>query len=111
MNQNPDSSTDNTDAPAAVVLSSTGEQVADARGQLSWALFEFARSPYVSLVFISVFAPYFANVVVGDPVRGQELWGLGNTIVGILIAVLAPILGAISDRMGRRKTWLAGIVA
>lgn len=111
MNQNPDSSTDNTDAPAAVVLSSTGEQVADARGQLSWALFEFARSPYVSLVFIFVFAPYFANVVVGDPVRGQELWGLGNTIVGILIAVLAPILGAISDRMGRRKTWLAGIVA
>ena len=47
----------------------------------------------------------------GDPVRGQELWGLGNTIVGIFIAVLGPILGAISDRMGRRKTWLAGIVA
>jgi UMF1 family MFS transporter len=92
-------------------LSSTGEKVSDTRGQISWALSEFARSPYVSLVYVFVFAPYFANTVVGDPVRGQELWGLGNTIVGVFIAFLAPLLGAISDRMGRRKTWIAGISA
>jgi UMF1 family MFS transporter len=92
-------------------LSSTGEIAADLRGQVSWALFEFARSPYVSLIFVFVFAPYFATTVVGDPVRGQELWGLANTLVGVFIGIVAPILGAISDRMGRRKTWIAGIVA
>jgi UMF1 family MFS transporter len=92
-------------------LASTGEVAADLRGQISWALFEFARSPYVSLVFVFVFAPYFATTVVGDPVRGQELWGLANTLVGIFIGLVAPVLGAISDRMGRRKTWIAGIVA
>ena len=90
-------------------LSATGEVPADRRGQISWALFEFARSPYISLVYVFVFPPYFANVVIGDPVRGQEAWSFANTLVGICVAVLAPLLGAISDRTGPRKPWLAAI--
>lgn len=85
--------------------------LADRRGRVSWALFEFARSPYVSLVYIYLFAPYFANTVVGDPVRGQERWGLANTLVGLCVAALAPVLGAIADRTGVRKPWLLAIVA
>jgi MFS transporter, UMF1 family len=100
-----------TSRAAPVAVSSTGERVADARGQFSWALVEFARSPYLSLVLIFVFPPYFANVVVGDAVRGQEIWGLSNTIVSMLVGALAPVLGAMSDRQGRRKTWLASTFA
>lgn len=91
------------------VLSSTGEPAADRRGQVSWALVEFARSPYLSLVFIFVFPPYFANFVVGDPVEGQKMWGLANTMVSMIVGALAPFLGAMGDQQGRRKTWLAGI--
>jgi UMF1 family MFS transporter len=77
----------------------------------SWALFEFARTPYFGLVFIFAFAPYFAEVVVGDAVRGQEIWSLTNTIVGICVGLLAPLMGALSDCAGRRKPWLAAVVA
>ena len=91
-------------------LSATGEQVAGKLGQFSWALFEFARSPYLVFIYIYVFAPYFANVVIGDAVRGQELWSFANTLVGLLVALIAPILGAIADRAGRRKPWLVAIV-
>jgi UMF1 family MFS transporter len=91
--------------------SSTGEAAANRRGQFAWALVEFARSPYLGLIFIFVFPPYFATTVVGDPVRGQELWGLANTVVSMVVGALAPFLGAMSDRQGRRKTWLAGIFA
>ena len=94
---------------AAQELSATGETPADLRGQLSWALFEFARSPYISLVYVFVFPPYFASVVIGDPVRGQEAWSLANTIVGICVALLAPLIGAVSDRTGPRKPWLASV--
>lgn len=83
---------------------------ADLRGQVSWALFEFARQPYVSLIFVYVFAPYFANAVVGDAVRGQEAWSFANTIAGFIVALLAPLLGAMADRMGRRKPWVLGSI-
>lgn len=99
------------DPELKVVLSSTGEVATNRRGQVSWALVEFARSPYLSLVFIFVFPPYFANIVVGDPVRGQEMWGLSNTIVSMLVGALAPLLGAMADQQGRRKTWLKGVFA
>jgi UMF1 family MFS transporter len=94
---------------ASKELSATGETPADLRGQLSWALFEFARSPYISLVYVFVFPPYFASVVIGDAVRGQEAWSLANTIVGVCVALLAPLIGAVSDRTGPRKPWLAAV--
>lgn len=93
----------------SVERSATGEPVASRLGQFSWALFEFARSPYLSLVYIYVFATYFTTTVIGDPVRGQELWSFANTLVGVCVAVLAPITGAMSDRMGRRKPWIVAI--
>lgn len=89
----------------------TGERLADVRGQAAWALFEFGRSPYISLVFVFVFPPYFATTIIGDPVAGQAAWSLANTIAGACVALLAPLLGAVSDRTGARKPWLAGIAA
>ncbi len=80
------------------------------RGQWSWALFEWARNPYYILVVIYIFGPYFSTEVVGDPVRGQEVWGYINGFAGAVTACLAPFLGAIADRVGRRKPWIAAFV-
>src|SRR5205085_1597447 len=52
-------------------LSVTGGPIASWIGQVSWATYEGARNPYVLLVTIYIFAPYFTRFVVGDPVRGQ----------------------------------------
>lgn len=81
------------------------------RGQISWAMFEFARNPYVLLITIYIFAPYFANEVVGDVARGQSLWARMNWIGAFFIAVLAPFLGAIADSLGHRKPWIMAFVA
>lgn len=88
-----------------------GGKAADRRGQIAWAVFEWARNPYVLLVTIYVFSPYFSNVVVGDPVRGQAIWGYINGIAGAVIAVLAPFLGAIADLGGARKPWIVAFTA
>ena len=87
--------------------SATGELAGSRLGQVSWAMFEWARNPYILVVWIYLFSPYFVNSVVGDPVRGQGLAGLIQAYSGIVIAVLAPFLGAIADRGGRRKPWVA----
>jgi len=76
-------------------------------GQISWALFEWARNPFVLLITIYLYAPYFSNVVVGDGVRGQHLLGEIQKYSGIVIGLLAPFLGAIADGGGRRKPWIA----
>ena len=86
--------------------SASGGTCASRLGQLSWAWFEGARNPHVLLITIYIFAPYFYSQLVGDPVRGQSLWGDLNSLAGLIIALLAPALGAIADAGGRRKPWL-----
>ena len=87
--------------------STTGHRLASPLGQISWAMFDFARIPYVLLITIYLFAPYFAQtVVVNDPVRGQALWGDIQAASGLIIALIAPFIGAISDAGGRRKPWI-----
>ena len=81
----------------------SGEIAASPLGYVSWAVVEWARNPYVILVTIYIFAPYFSSTVVGDPVRGQGLLGYTNAISGAMIAIMAPFLGAIADKNGRRK--------
>jgi len=92
------------------LLSAVGGEPADEKGQFSWALFEWARNPYVILITIYIFAPYFSGQVVGDPVRGQAIWGQINGIGGFVIACFGPFLGAIADSGGRRKPWIVSFV-
>ncbi|MEJ1970305.1 MAG: MFS transporter [Rhizomicrobium sp.] len=86
--------------------SATGGPIASRLGQISWAMFECARIPYVLLVTIYLFAPYFTTTVVGDPVRGQIIWSAISSWGGIATALAAPFLGAIADIGGRRKPWI-----
>jgi len=88
-------------------ISATGDHAASELGQLSWAIYEWGRTPYVLLVTIYLFSPYFARVVVGNSVLGQALWGYIAAIGGLIVAALAPFLGAIADAGGRRKPWIA----
>jgi UMF1 family MFS transporter len=72
-----------------------------------WVLFDWACQPFFTLVTTFVYAPYFASAVVGDPARGQALWGFAAGAAGLLIAIFSPPLGAVADASGRRKPWIA----
>lgn len=73
----------------------------------SWALFEFARNPYYMLIITYVFPPYFAQLVIGDPVEGQATVSEATKWAGIIGALTSPMLGAMMDRGGRRKPLMA----
>lgn len=76
-------------------------------GGISWALYEAGRNPFTLVIMIYLYGPYFTGTIVGDPVRGQELWGYIHTAVGISLALMAPIMGAVADQGGARKPWIA----
>ena len=80
-------------------------------GAFAWSLFEGVRNPYVVLVTIYVFMPYFSSVVVGDPVRGQQAIATYGQWSGLIVALTAPILGASIDLIGRRKPLLFAVTA
>lgn len=76
------------------------------RGVFAWMLFDWANQPFQTLIVTFIFAPWFVAEVVGDPVRGQALWGAATSLGGVTVALLAPFLGAIADRTGGRKRWV-----
>jgi UMF1 family MFS transporter len=74
-------------------------------------LFDWAAQPFHTLIVTFVFAPYFASAVASDPVSGQAMWGWAATLGGLLIAVSAPVLGALADATGPRKPWILAFSA
>lgn len=82
-----------------------------------WWFFDWASQPYNTLLLTFVFGPYFAEVASAHYMgtgmdaeaagaASQALWGWGQTITGVTIALLAPILGAIADGSGKRMVWI-----
>lgn len=71
-----------------------------------WWSFDWANQPYNTLLLTFIFAPYFASAVAPDPVTGQALWGWMLAGSGLMIALVAPVMGAIADSSGNRRSWL-----
>ena len=76
------------------------------RAIFAWCFFDWANSAFPTVIITFVFAAYVTKVVAGDVELGTARWGTAVSISALFVAVLAPILGAIADRGGRRKPWI-----
>jgi MFS transporter, UMF1 family len=87
---------------------------ADKKGIWGWMLFDWAAQPFFTVITTFIFGPYFISRMVldangnPDPVAGQAAWGFAIAFGGIIMALLAPVLGSIADQTGPRKPWIAG---
>jgi UMF1 family MFS transporter len=80
----------------------------DRRKVLSWALYDWANSAF-AITVVSAFFPLFLKQYWSDGADATLTTfrlGLANSIGGLLIALLSPILGAIADQGGTRKRYL-----
>jgi UMF1 family MFS transporter len=78
------------------------------RDTVSWALYDWANSAFATTVlagFFPVFFQQFWSTGV-DPTISTSRLGFANAIAGIIVAVLAPVLGVIADRTAGRKRQL-----
>lgn len=78
-----------------------------ARGIWGWMLFDWAAQPFFTVITTFIFGPYIVTRLTEDHAAGQAAWSYTLTISGIVIAILAPIMGSIADASGRRKPWIA----
>jgi MFS transporter, UMF1 family len=78
------------------------------RAVYAWALYDWANSAFATTVMVAFFPVFF-----------RQYWSLGagadttarlsfaNTVASVCVALLAPWLGALADRGGRRTSLLA----
>lgn len=112
-----------TDALPVLSLAAQGETPIPRGRVWAWALWDWATQPFNTVILTFVFTALYlvsddfidpAIVALGenDPLYQQALaqlsvnFGIATLIAGILIALIAPVLGQRADTMGRRKLWL-----
>ncbi|SDG22906.1 MFS transporter, UMF1 family [Limimonas halophila] len=76
----------------------------------AWCLFDWASSAWPTVVMSFVFAAYVTREVAPNSDVGTAWWGTGTAVAGVVIALVSPVVGAIADRAGPRKPWVAGFL-
>ena len=69
----------------------------DRKKRFYYYLFDWANSPYSTIIITFIFSSYFVNVIAENKVQGTSLWGWTIALSGMLIAVLSPIFGILAD--------------
>ena len=80
------------------------------RDTVSWALYDWANSAFATTVLAGFFPVFFQQYwsTGVDPTVSTSRLGFANGVAGLIVAVLAPVLGAIADRSAGRKRQLVG---
>ncbi len=81
------------------------------RRVVTWAMYDWGTQPYNTIIITFVFAVYLTSAPFGNVNTTTSALALATTISGLLIAVLAPVLGQSSDRSGRTVTVLRVLTA
>ncbi len=78
------------------------------RPVLAWALYDWANSAFATTVMAGFFPVFFKQYwsAGSEPTVSTFRLGLGNGLASLLIAILAPLLGAMADRGGTRMRLL-----
>ncbi len=79
--------------------------------RLGWILYAPGNETINVLLLYFIMAPYLTNVVVGDGVAGQTLWGWISALGAIIVAIGGQVLGSATDVIGGQKRFIAGLVA
>lgn len=74
----------------------------------AWALYDWANSVFMTTV-LQIFPVYFARAVAADlpAAEASERFAWVTTAAMVAVALLSPVLGAMADQAGLKKTMLA----
>ena len=80
----------------------------DKKKYYSWILYDWANSAYATIVLAGFFPIIFSNYYADILPSGMRtlLLGISNSSASLLLIILAPFLGLISDRYGDKKKFL-----
>lgn len=88
-----------------------------------WAIYDWANSAYAVSILSVIFQFYFIDVLAtsttdqaghlakeiivwGEKIPGASLWAWSVSLSMFLVIIICPVLGAVSDSYGRKKSFL-----
>jgi len=71
-----------------------------------WVMYDFANSSFTTIIVTVVYSVYFRDVVVNQGELGTALWGRAVSISMLMVALTAPIFGAVADFSRAKKGFL-----
>ena len=85
----------------------------------AWTMYDWANSAFATTILAAVLPIYFSQVAgstLPSATVATSYWSFGLSISLLIVAILSPILGTVSDVMRGKKRFLAifaglGIVA
>jgi UMF1 family MFS transporter len=74
----------------------------------AWAMYDWANSAFSTTIMASVLPIYYADVAAAtlEPHLRTAYWGYTTGFGLLLVALASPILGAMADLFGRKKTYM-----
>lgn len=76
--------------------------------KISWALYDWANSAFATTIMAGFFPLFFKSYWANpdQPAQSTFYLGLANSVASVVIAAVAPFLGAIADQGGSKKKFL-----
>ncbi|MBD3367992.1 MAG: MFS transporter [Candidatus Eisenbacteria bacterium] len=87
--------------------------MSDRRAIRSWCLYDWANSAFATTIMAALFPPFFRSLATRAGMASADAtatWGYTTSAALVLVALSAPILGAVADVSGSRKR-LVGLFA
>jgi UMF1 family MFS transporter len=76
----------------------------------SWCMYDWANSAFATTIMAAMFPPFFRSMATSaglSEANATAAWAYTTSLALLLIAILAPVLGAISDHTGGKKWYIA----
>ena len=83
-------------------------QINDKKAIFGWTMYDWANSAFATTIMAGFFPIFFKQFwsVGADTTLSTARLGLANSVAGIVVALCAPVLGAIADKGSSKKKFL-----
>lgn len=87
--------------PTGVASALSNAEPASKKKIVSWALWDWGTQPFNTVIITFVFAVYITGEVFGPENQVTQAHGWATAAAGLIVALIAPVLGQNADRSGR----------
>ncbi|MCL7452600.1 MAG: MFS transporter [Anaerolineae bacterium] len=80
----------------------------------SWAMYDWANSAFATTIMAAMFPPFYRSLAINaglGEANATAAWAYTTSLSLLLVALVAPVLGAISDHTGGKKRFIAFFAA